>query len=98
VDARGWKIDVPAQWARREHSAASRLAHGAAYATHVGCWHTRLRVIEGEDGIRRFKDAATGATRSFCALRIAGNVEATQLAAARSFVEEMAGLLRDVAS
>jgi hypothetical protein len=60
------EIDVPARWAWHDHSAASRLAHGAAYATYVGNWRSRFRIIDGEDDIRRFKDAATGATRSFC--------------------------------
>jgi hypothetical protein len=61
------EIDVPARWAWHDHSAASRLAHGAAYATYVGSWRSRFRVFEGADRIRRFKDPATGATRSFCA-------------------------------
>jgi hypothetical protein len=60
------EIDVPARWAWHDHSAASRLAHGAAYATYVGSWRSRFRVIDGEDDIRRFKDAAPGNTRSFC--------------------------------
>jgi hypothetical protein len=60
------EIDVPARWAWHDHSTASRLAHGAAYATYVGSWRSRFRVVEGEDGIRRFRDAGTGATRSFC--------------------------------
>jgi hypothetical protein len=60
------EIDVPARWAWHDHSVASRLAHGAAYATYVGSWRSRFRIVEGVDGIRRFKDAATGATRSFC--------------------------------
>jgi hypothetical protein len=60
------EIDVPARWAWHDHSAASRLAHGAAYATYVGSWRSRFRIVEGKDGIRRFKDVATGATRSFC--------------------------------
>ena len=60
------EIDVPARWAWHDHSAASRLAHGAAYATYVGSWRSRFRVIEGEKGIKRFKDLATCNTRSFC--------------------------------
>jgi len=31
------EIDFPAFWAWHDHSAASRRAHGAAYATYVGC-------------------------------------------------------------
>src|SRR5215831_17904956 len=32
------EIDFPAFWAWHDHSAASRRAHGAAYATYIGCW------------------------------------------------------------
>src|SRR5450756_787184 len=31
-----FEIDVPARWAWHDHSAASRRAHSAAYATYVG--------------------------------------------------------------
>ncbi|HEX7563259.1 MAG TPA: GFA family protein, partial [Bradyrhizobium sp.] len=31
----GFEIDTPARWAWHDHSAASRRAHGAAYATYV---------------------------------------------------------------
>ncbi len=34
------EIDFPAFWAWHDHSAASRRAHGAAYATYIGCWRT----------------------------------------------------------
>jgi hypothetical protein len=60
------EIDFPARWAWHDHSAASRLAHGAAYATYVGSWRKRLRIIGGEADITRFEDAEAGATRSFC--------------------------------
>jgi len=61
-----FEIDVPARWAWHDHSAASRRAHGAAYATYVGTWRKRLRVTGGEAGISRFEDAATKTVRSFC--------------------------------
>jgi hypothetical protein len=61
------EIDVPAVWAWHDHSAASRRAQGAAYATYVGVWRSRFRIIKGEAGITRFEEAATGAVRNFCA-------------------------------
>ena len=61
------EIDVPARWAWHDHSRASRLAHGAAYATYVGSWRSRLRVTQGAACIIRFKDEATKTVRSFCA-------------------------------
>jgi len=61
------QIDVPAFWAWHDHSAASRRAQGCAYATYVGCWKSRCRVLEGSERITRFKEPGTGAARSFCA-------------------------------
>ena len=61
------EIGFPARWAWHDHSAASRHAHGAAYATYVGSWRSRFRVTEGEDLITRFVDDAAGTARSFCA-------------------------------
>jgi hypothetical protein len=60
------EIAVPAQWAWHDHSAATRRAHGAAYATYVGSWRSRVRFIRGADGVTRFVDG-NGHTRSFCA-------------------------------
>ena len=60
------EISIPAFWAWHDHSRASRRAHGAAYATYVGCWRSRFRVAKGERQLTRFKDAATGDTRAFC--------------------------------
>jgi hypothetical protein len=60
------EIAVPAQWAWHDHSAASRRAHGAAYATYVGSWKSRLRFIRGEDNLTRYVEAETGAVRCFC--------------------------------
>jgi len=62
-----FEIDFPAFWAWHDHSRASRLAHGAAYATYVGTWRKRFRITAGERDITRYKDKATGAVRSFCA-------------------------------
>jgi hypothetical protein len=36
------EITIPAFWAWHDHSRASRRAHGAAYATYVGCWRSRF--------------------------------------------------------
>ena len=60
------EIDFPAFWAWHDHSAASRRAHGAAYATYIGCWRKHARVPKGRRSIARFEDATTGSTRSFC--------------------------------
>ena len=59
-----FEIDTPAFWAWHDHSRASRLAHGAAYATYVGSWRKRFRVTAGDRDITRYND--NGATRSFC--------------------------------
>jgi len=59
-------IDFPAFWAWHDHSAASRRAHGAAYATYIGCWRKHARVVKGQRSIARFEDANTESTRSFC--------------------------------
>jgi hypothetical protein len=61
------EIGIPARWAWHDHSAASRHAQGAAYATYVGSWRSRFRVIDGEDDITRFEDDEAGTARSFCA-------------------------------
>ena len=60
------EIGFPARWALHDHSAASRHAHGAAYATYVGSWRSRFRVVEGEETITRYEDAEAGTARSFC--------------------------------
>ena len=50
-----FEIDVPARWAWHDHSAASRRAHGAAYATYVGSWRKRFRITKGEREIVRYE-------------------------------------------
>ena len=37
-------LAFPAFWAWHDHSSATRHAHGAAYATYVGSWKSRVRV------------------------------------------------------
>lgn len=60
------EIAAPAQWAWHDHSAATRRAHGAAYATYVGSWRSRFRIVRGEERLTRYTDDAAGAVRSFC--------------------------------
>jgi hypothetical protein len=60
------EIDVPARWAWHDHTPASRRAHGAAYATYVGSWRKRFRIVEGESAITRYEDKVSGTVRSFC--------------------------------
>jgi hypothetical protein len=60
------EIDVPAVWAWHDHSRASRQAQGCAYATYVGSWKSRFRILQGARGIRRFEEPQTGAVRGFC--------------------------------
>ncbi|HEX7885298.1 MAG TPA: GFA family protein [Phenylobacterium sp.] len=61
------EIGVPARWAWHDHAAASRHAHGAAYATYVGSWRRRFRFVSGEAQVTRYEDEAAGTVRSFCA-------------------------------
>ncbi len=61
-----FEIDCPARWAWHDHRRASRLAHGAAYATYVGSWRKRFRVTAGQRQIARYEDKAAGTVRSFC--------------------------------
>ena len=61
-----FEIDYPAFWAWHDHKRASRLAHGAAYATYVGSWRKRLRLTAGAGEITRYEDKPAGAVRSFC--------------------------------
>jgi hypothetical protein len=63
----GFEIDTPARWAFHDHSAASRRAHGAAYATYVGSWRKRFRITRGKTAITRYEDKAASVARSFCA-------------------------------
>src|SRR5579862_8429784 len=60
------EIGFPARWAWHDHTRASRIAHGAAYATYVGSWRKRFRIADGENEVTRYEDKTTGAARSFC--------------------------------
>ena len=62
-----FEIDVPAVWAWHDHSAASRRAQGCAYATYVGSWKSRFRILKGAQTLSRYEDPEAGTARSFCA-------------------------------
>src|SRR5262245_33401048 len=62
-----FEIDYPAFWAWHDHTRASRLAHGAVYATYVVVWRKLVRGTAGESEITRYEDKPTGGARSFCA-------------------------------
>ena len=59
------EFDFPAFWAWHDHSQPTRHAHGAAYATYVGCWKSKVRITQGAEHLTRFESDTT--TRSFCA-------------------------------
>ena len=58
------EIDTPAFWAWHDHSKPTQRAHGAACATYIGCWKSKVRVTKGEKKMRRYAD--DGSARSFC--------------------------------
>jgi hypothetical protein len=60
------EIDIPAFWAWHDHSKATQRAQGCAYATYIGVWRSRFRIVKGARSIARFEDPATHAARSFC--------------------------------
>jgi hypothetical protein len=59
-------LAFPAFWAWHDHSSATRHAHGAAYATYVGAWKSRVRVLKGEAKLARFENVETGTSRKYC--------------------------------
>lgn len=61
------EIDTPAFWAWHDHTPATRRAHAAAYATYIGVWKSKLRIVKGAKSITRFADKAARTTRAFCA-------------------------------
>ena len=61
-----FEIDVPAVWAWHDHGESSRRAQGCAYATYVGSWKSRFRMLAGEALVGRYEEPETGAVRSFC--------------------------------
>jgi hypothetical protein len=60
------EIDVPAFWAWHDHSKATQRAQGCAYATYIGVWRSRFRIVKGTRSITRFEDPASHSARSFC--------------------------------
>jgi hypothetical protein len=61
------EVEMPAFWAWHDHSEASRRAQGCAYATYVGTWKSRMRIVKGARSIVRFEDPAARTVRGFCA-------------------------------
>ncbi len=61
------EVGFPAVWAWHDHSKTTQHAHGAACATYIGCWRSKISITEGADVITRFEDPATNTARSFCA-------------------------------
>ncbi len=61
-----FEIDVPAVWAWHDHGERSRHAQGCAYATYVGSWKSRFRMLEGDALVSRYEELQTGSVRSFC--------------------------------
>jgi hypothetical protein len=61
------EIAVPVFWAWHDHGRATQRAQGCAYATYVGCWKSKLRIVKGAKSITTYGDPKTGAVRSFCA-------------------------------
>jgi hypothetical protein len=61
------EIDVPGVWAWHDHGEPSRRAQGCAYATYVGSWKSRFRMLAGEAHLTRYADAERRTVRSFCA-------------------------------
>ena len=59
-------LAFPAFWAWHDHSSATRHAHGAAYATYVGAWRSRVRILKGEAKLARFENVETRTSRKFC--------------------------------
>lgn len=60
------ETDAPVFWAWHDHSRASRVAHGAVYATYAGCWKSKVRVTKGEKLLSRFEDTERRQVRTFC--------------------------------
>lgn len=61
------EIETPVFWAWHDHGHATRRAQGRAYATYVGCWKSKLRIVKGAKAVASFEDPRTRAIRSFCA-------------------------------
>ena len=61
------EIGRPARWAWHDHSRSTQHAHGAAYATYVGSWRSRFRIVKGVQSVTRYADESGRWTRSFCA-------------------------------
>lgn len=61
-----FEIDIPAVWAWHDHSPRTQHAHGAACATYIGTWRSRLRLTSGQTNLTTFTDPTNRQTRTFC--------------------------------
>lgn len=59
-------IGMPAFWAWHDHGRATQRAQGCAYATYVGVWKSKVRVVKGARSIATFEDPKKHSIRSFC--------------------------------
>jgi hypothetical protein len=60
------EFEVPAFWAWHDHSKATQRAHGAAYATYVGCWKSKTRITKGKAFVATYEQPGEARRRSFC--------------------------------
>ena len=61
-----FEMATPSVWAWHDHARTSQRAQGCAYATYVGSWKSKFRLVDGEALIARWEEPDTGAVRSFC--------------------------------
>lgn len=60
-----FELTLPSRFCSHCHCNNCRRAHGAAFVTWVGFDAGRVRIVAGEDRVRRYR-TDTGATRTFC--------------------------------
>ena len=60
------RVTLPAFWAWHDHSKSTQRAHGAAYATYIGCWKSKVRIAKGKDAIASVELEEGRRFRSFC--------------------------------
>ena len=63
----GYQFEVSGEFTQMMdcHCSMCRKAHGAAFATFVGCQASDFRLLQGEDLVGRYKSSEQG-VRSFC--------------------------------
>lgn len=60
------EITLPAFWAWHDHSRSTQRVHGAAYATYIGCWKSKVKVTKGKAAIKTIELDDAKRLRSFC--------------------------------